>query len=298
MKYWIWLSTLPYIGTVSARKIITVLKNPKNVYYSSEEELRKIGNLTLRQRNSILMNRELENAKRIIEQCEKHRISLLPIENPLYPKRAGNCNDATTISHYKGTIPRMDKTDGIVGARRCTQETKRAVAELAVAYTEKQTAVISGMAKGVDSYYYYHFNKKVREKGNEITEFKVTKEYIKLVRTMQDKMIAELACKGIGIETNPSSNYLIGTIKKYEEHPILRFNSRKLKDTNTGENLCVSINTDDQGVFDTLLENEYALMTLALKKATDDDMNALYDIEDIYEWIDYVRKMGINQVFS
>ena len=104
MKYWIWLSTLPYIGTVSARKIITVLKNPKNVYYSSEEELRKIGNLTLRQRNSILMNRELENAKRIIEQCEKHRISLLPIENPLYPKRAGNCNDAPIILYYKGTI--------------------------------------------------------------------------------------------------------------------------------------------------------------------------------------------------
>lgn len=149
-----------------------------------------------------------------------------------------------------------------------------------------------------DLYYYYHFNKKVREKGNEVTEFKVTKEYIKLVRIMQDKMIAELACKGIGIETNPSSNYLIGTIKKYEEHPILRFNSRKLKATNTGENLCVSINTDDQGVFDTLLENEYALMTLALKKATDDDMNALYDIEDIYEWSDYVRRMGIDQVFS
>ena len=79
-------------------------------------------------------------------------ISLLPIENPLYPKRAGNCNDAPIILYYKGTIQRMDKTVGIVGARRCTQETKRAVAELAVAYTEKQTAVISGMAKGVDSY--------------------------------------------------------------------------------------------------------------------------------------------------
>ena len=23
----------------------------------------------------------------------------------------------------------------------------------------------------------------------------------------------------------------------------------------------------------------------------------LYDIEDIYEWIDYVRKMGVEQVF-
>lgn len=146
-------------------------------------------------------------------------------------------------------------------------------------------------------YYYYHFNKKVRKKGDEIIEFKITKEYIRLVHTIQDKMISDLARRGIGIETNPSSNYLIGTIKKYEEHPILRFNSRKLRETDAGDNICVSINTDDQGVFDTLLENEYALMALALKKATDDNMNSMYDIEDIYEWIDYVRKMGINQVF-
>lgn len=62
--------------------------------------------------------------------------------------------------------------------------------------------------------------------------------------------------------------------------------------------LSVSINTDDQGVFDTLLENEYALMTLALKKKKDKNNNKIYDIEDIYEWIDYVRKMGIEQSFK
>ena len=61
--------------------------------------------------------------------------------------------------------------------------------------------------------------------------------------------------------------------------------------------LCVSINTDDQGVFDTLLENEYALMALALKKAKDENYQPLYDLEDIYKWIDYVRQMGIEQVF-
>lgn len=110
-------------------------------------------------------------------------------------------------------------------------------------------------------------------------------------------MIQELACRGIAIETNPSSNYLIGTIEKYEEHPILRFNSRKLQTSYGKNNLCVSINTDDQGVFDTLLENEYGLMALALKKAVDENGNSLYDPEDIYEWIDYVRSMGIDQVF-
>ena len=44
-----------------------------------------------------------------------------------------------------------------------------------------------------------------------------------------------------GIETNPSSNYLIGTIRKYEEHPILRFNARKLRTVEAGVSLSVSI---------------------------------------------------------
>lgn len=102
----------------------------------------------------------------------------------------------------------------------------------------------------------------------------------------------------IAIETNPSSNYLIGTIQKYDEHPILRFNSRKLRTPEKNMSLSVSINTDDQGVFDTLLENEYALMTLALKKSKDKDNQPLYDIEDIYEWVDYVREMGLEQSFK
>lgn len=149
-----------------------------------------------------------------------------------------------------------------------------------------------------DLYFAYHFNKNVREIGKEQIEFKVDQRYADIVFQIQEKMIRQLIQEGIGIETNPSSNYLIGTIEKYEEHPILRFNSRKLKSVQPNMSLCVSINTDDQGVFDTLLENEYALMALALKKAKDKNHQPLYDIEDIYEWIDYVRKMGVEQIFE
>lgn len=147
-------------------------------------------------------------------------------------------------------------------------------------------------------YFAYHYNRKAREKGDEQTEFKVDERYAEFIYQLQDKMIQKLVWEGIEIETNPSSNYLIGTIQKYEEHPILRFNSRKLKNTEPNTCLNVSINTDDQGVFDTMLENEYALMALALKKAKDENNRALYDIEDIYEWIDYVRKMGVEQIFE
>ena len=144
----------------------------------------------------------------------------------------------------------------------------------------------------------YHYDDQVRRKGEKEAIFKVPCGYASLVRAIQDKMIQELVCKGIGIETNPSSNYLIGPLQKYEEHPIIRFNGRKLKETETNMSLQVSINTDDQGVFDTSLENEYALMTIALKKAKTEDEQYKYDMEDIYAWVDYVRRMGITQAFS
>lgn len=72
----------------------------------------------------------------------------------------------------------------------------------------------------------------------------------------------------------------------------------KHKNVLLNRSINVSINTDDQGVFDTLLENEHALMALALKKAKRDNGEYIYDIEDIYEWLDYVRQMGIEQIFK
>lgn len=163
---------------------------------------------------------------------------------------------------------------------------------------QTQGEIIRSKEKLRKLYYVYHYNKSVREKGQEQEEFKVDQRYAELVYQVQNKMIAQLTRDSIAIETNPSSNYLIGTIPKYDEHPILRFNSRKLRTPEKNMSLSVSINTDDQGVFDTLLENEYALMTLALKKSKDKDNQPLYDIEDIYEWVDYVREMGLEQSFK
>ena len=46
----------------------------------------------------------------------------------------------------------MDQTVGIVGARRCSQEAKQKTVFLASEYAKTQIAVVSGLAKGIDSY--------------------------------------------------------------------------------------------------------------------------------------------------
>jgi hypothetical protein len=147
--------------------------------------------------------------------------------------------------------------------------------------------------------YLYYFDYKVRIKGTEVVFFRVPSQYGAIVTGIQQAMQSDLVRRGISIEINPSSNYLIGTIGRYDAHPIFRFNSRYLSpESNELPALSVSVNTDDQGVFDTMLENEYALITAALEKSKDPQGRPLYTPESIYQYIDYLRNMGLEQVFQ
>ncbi|MBQ7295147.1 MAG: hypothetical protein IJW86_03015 [Clostridia bacterium] len=151
-------------------------------------------------------------------------------------------------------------------------------------------------------YYAYHYEYSVRAAGEKPYEFEITPEYIALVSQIQKKMQFEVAAKGIMIECNPSSNCLIGTFKTYEKHPITSFFNLHLESNDeiikNCPQLSVSINTDDQGVFDTSLEYEYALMASALINVKDDSGKNKYSPSQVYEYLDCVRKMGNVQSFK
>ena len=152
MEYWIWLSSVPYIGPVTSRRLLQVFGDPETVYRSDASDLCQIKGITQRQINSIIENKSLDRVHKIMEDCEKHHISILAQNDPDYPERAKEPEDSSIILYYKGCIRKMEKTVGIVGARRCTQEEKLKVKEITEQYVSDCTAIISGMAKGIDSY--------------------------------------------------------------------------------------------------------------------------------------------------
>lgn len=148
----------------------------------------------------------------------------------------------------------------------------------------------------------YHYNNKVKKEGNKKKEISINPCIIGAVQKVQKKMQWIIAQKGICIETNPSSNALIGTFKRYDKHPILNWYNKGLA-TSTEEvqsvpQIQVSINTDDQGVFATYIENEYAYLALALEKMKDENKNPRFSRTLIYQWLDNVRRMGLVQSFD
>ncbi|THF53133.1 hypothetical protein E6C50_02710 [Flavobacterium supellecticarium] len=150
-------------------------------------------------------------------------------------------------------------------------------------------------------YYEYHYNPSVKNKGNEIKQFEITDGYIKLVEAVQKCMVECILQRNIAIETNPTSNYLIGPISKYIQHPIIKWHNLGLeydhRKISESPQISVSINTDDAGIFSTSLENEYALMAIALEKEKDENGKPKYNKSMIYDWIENVRKMGLEQSF-
>lgn len=151
--------------------------------------------------------------------------------------------------------------------------------------------------QAVRLYHHYHYNPGVKLLGNEVVEFQVSSYYVDAVERLQKIMQKQIAGIGIGIETNPSSNVLIGSFKRYDKHPLITFNDSGLFDSSDNPNLFVSINTDDQGVFDTCLENEYALMARSLEQCTDEQGFPVVSGDHIYRWLDHIRQMGLEQSF-
>lgn len=145
-------------------------------------------------------------------------------------------------------------------------------------------------------YYRYHFDRSSRIRGSRPVRYEVDEEYIEVCRELQKHMRHKVYKTGITIECNPTSNLLISPMKQYSEHPIWTMDSGHLFDDSDDIRLCVTINTDDMGVFATALENEYAVMFQAACRERCEKNQKLDDLA-VYAYLDRVRENGLRTSF-
>ena len=144
-------------------------------------------------------------------------------------------------------------------------------------------------------YYLYHYEYDVKQKGLKPIGHEIDAWYIHLVRQFQYALQKEVHKKEMAIECNPTSNVLIGTFKYCDKNPVLAFNDHHLGDKPENPHIQVSINTDDIGVFDTSLENEYALVFESIRRNRYVEWN--YNDDEIYEYLEYLRHNGLRMAF-
>ncbi|MDD4402479.1 MAG: DNA-processing protein DprA [Desulfitobacteriaceae bacterium] len=152
MLYWVWLTQINGIGPKRQRALLERFNTPENVYRAPLEDLLECDGIGHKTANILVKAKSLEKANRILDSVQKLKIKLLIIDDSLYPAEAKSIKEMPILLYYKGNLIKNSMGVAIVGARRCSEYGKM-VTDNAATYLAKQNiSVISGMAKGIDSY--------------------------------------------------------------------------------------------------------------------------------------------------
>lgn len=153
-KYWIWFSLIKGLGCVRKNKLLKIYGTPEKIYKLSKSELLKIDGIGEETVTNII---EAKNEKILnyhIKYMKENNIDIIHICEKSYPQILKQIYDAPVSLYIRGNKEILNgKNIGIVGCRECTDYGKKAAKYFAYNLSkEKSINIISGLAKGVDSY--------------------------------------------------------------------------------------------------------------------------------------------------
>ena len=149
------------LGPVSQKAILDICGNIETCFATALDDLIKAAAKRLIGKGRIESFINQRNDKKLLEQADEimqlsgsSGVNVITYEDVDFPDRFRNIKDVPVILYAKGTlkINAYIHSVGIVGARRCTAEGKKAAIDTAKMAVTANAAVISGMAKGIDSY--------------------------------------------------------------------------------------------------------------------------------------------------
>ncbi len=153
-KYWIWFSLIKGLGCIRKKKLLELYKTPERIYNLPKEELLKVDGIGDETVKNIL---EVKNERLLdchIKYMEKNNIDIIHICEKSYPQLLKQIYDAPISLYIRGNKNILNGENvGIVGCRDCTDYGKKAAKYFAYNLSkEKEINIVSGLAKGVDSY--------------------------------------------------------------------------------------------------------------------------------------------------
>ena len=162
---YIMLTRIQGIGPVTQNRLLDLCGSISACFELSETDLKErdharkraiqIGSkkieLFLKHRTEEKIYAESEE---IINTCLLKNIDVITPDSREYPGRFLGVPDKPVVLYTRGLlkINEYARSIGIVGARRCSAEGKQQAVETTVKELQNNSAIISGMAKGIDSY--------------------------------------------------------------------------------------------------------------------------------------------------
>ena len=152
-KYWIWFSLIKGLGCVRKNKLLRTYGTPEEIYKLSKSELLKIDGIGDEPAVNIIETKNERLLDCHIKYMKENNINIIHICEESYPQLLKEIYDAPVSLYIRGNKEILNgKNVGIVGCRECTDYGKKATKYFAYNLSKENINIVSGLAKGVDSY--------------------------------------------------------------------------------------------------------------------------------------------------
>lgn len=152
LAYWLALSLVPGVGSISYRRLLDRFETPEAVFRARRDELKAVEGLRAEAVRNILSFDALAAGKAELERVEKMGSEVVILHDERYPENLKNIYDPPPLLYMKGSLYESDRgAVAIVGSRDPSEYGKKATTRIGMDLARAGITIVSGMARGVDS---------------------------------------------------------------------------------------------------------------------------------------------------
>ncbi len=152
-KDWIRLSLVPGIGRDRFFHLVRFFGSPRKVFEASQDELIGIEGIGKWSAEKILKFDSEERLQEEIKKIKKYKVNIQLFNSDLYPQNLKSIYNPPILLYVRGNFFPLDNFSiAIVGTRKASSYGKAVAETLAQQLAKRNITVVSGLAKGIDSY--------------------------------------------------------------------------------------------------------------------------------------------------
>lgn len=152
IKYWIWLSRIEGLNPKVLNDLLEKYDNPKIIWDKTKEELVE-DEIKQKYADEITNSIYRQNLDKYLKYMNENNIEIITIKDKEYPDKLKVIYDPPVVLYIKGNKNILNENSmAIVGCRLCTKYGENVAKKLAYNLSLNNINVISGLARGIDSY--------------------------------------------------------------------------------------------------------------------------------------------------
>lgn len=206
-----WLSLIKGLGSRKKLELLQEYGNPKRIYNLTESELLRVRGIGKELAKKILDKNIKEQIYKHIKYMQKYKIDVISINDKKYPQILKQIYDPPISLYIKGNTEILNgKNIAIVGCRNSSKYGEEAAKYFAYNLSAKGINIISGLARGIDTYAHIGNLGAMMHNGNDICgkTIAVVGNGIDIIYPKENKYLEEKIIKSGGCII---SEYPLGT---------------------------------------------------------------------------------------